>query len=162
MNEIRNNEKDDESILLIACYEKPYSEKSLRMIRGTIKRERPTKIIVLKVIEEPKMGDFVNTRIGKKTKEDFIDSVVDNKKKRVDEYTEDVLKITDEMEIPTEVRIRKGEVIADEIIEDYERMDIDHLIIHEGHRDLLDRLAKGEVEEDVKKEVDESQVTELE
>ncbi|MEF8832027.1 MAG: hypothetical protein V5A66_00740 [Candidatus Thermoplasmatota archaeon] len=152
----------EENTLLIACYEKPYSEASLEVIRETIQREKPTKIIILKIIEEPQMRDVLDTRIGKKTKEDFIDSVVKDKRKKVDRYAEDILEITDETDIPTEVRVRKAEVIADEIIEDYDKMDIDYMIIHRNERDILDRLAKWRVEEEVEKQIDEEDITTLE
>ncbi len=153
---------DDENVLLIACYEKPYSDKALSIIRGTIKKENPTKIIILKIIEEPSISERIDARVGKKTKSDFLDSVMDDKKRQVDEYTEDILDITDETDIPTEVRMRKAETIADEIIEDYEKMEVDHLIIHDMDKDLLERLGSKEVEEGVKEEIDRKKVTSLE
>jgi len=152
----------EDNTLLIICYEKPYSETSLEMIRGTIRREEPTKIIILKIIEEPQMREMLDTRIGEKSKENFIDSVLKDKKKKVDKYAKDVLEITDETNIPTEVRLRKAEVIADEIVKDYERLDIDHMIIHDDDRNLLDRLAKGKVKEEVEKQVGEEKITALE
>jgi len=160
VNRIKN--EDEDNTLLIACYEKPYSKTSLEVIKGTIKKEKPTKIIILKIIEEPQMREMLDTRIGEKSKETFIDSVVKDKKKKVDKYAEDVLEITDETNIPTEVRVRKAEVIADEILKDYERLDIDHMIIHDDDRDLLDRLAKGKVKDQVKKQVGEEKITALE
>lgn len=158
----KNGISDEDNVLLIACYEKPYSETSLEMIKGTIKREKPTKIIILKIIEVPEMKDKLDTRIGKKTKENFIDSVVKDKRDKVDDYTEDVLDITDQTDIPTIVRMRKGGVIADEIVKDYEKMDVDHIIIHDNDRDLLDRLAKGKVKGAVEKRLDNEEITALE
>jgi len=155
----KNVSKPKNNVLLIACYEKPYSKRSLEMIRGTIYKEKPTKIIILKIIEKPKMKDKLDTRIGEKAKENFLDSVLKDKKEKVDRYAQDVLKITDDTDIPTEVRLRKAEVIADEILEDYERMDIDHIILHDEERALLDRLAKGKVKEEVEKQAEEADVT---
>ncbi len=158
-NEIKDIEEEMENVLLIACYEKPFSKKALKRIRGTIEKEKPTKIIVLKIVEEPEVPDFADEQIGDKTREEFEDSVVKDKKTQVDSYTKDVLKITDETGIPTEVRFRKADLIADEIVNDYEKMEVDHLIIHKGDKDLLERLRKGEVEKDVKKEVDSEDIT---
>ncbi len=156
----RNGLEDD--VLLITCYEKPYSKTSLKVIKRTIQKEKPAKIIILKLIEVPEMRDMFDTRIGKKRKEDFIDSVVNDKRKQLDDYTEDLLKITDRTDIPTEVRTRKAKVIADEIVKDYEKMDVGHMILHDNDRALLDRLAKGKVKDKVKKRVDEKKVTSLE
>lgn len=160
MDRIKNGREDN--TLLIACYEKPYSKTSLEVIRGTIRREKPTKIIILKMIEEPQMRDMLDTRIGKKTRENFIESVVKDKKKKVDKYAEDILEITDETDIPTEVRMRKAEGIADEIVKDYERLKIDHIIIRDDDRNILERLAKGKVRDEVEREVNEENITALE
>jgi len=153
---------EEDNTLLIVCYEKPYSETSLEVIRGTIRREEPSKIIILKIIEEPQMSDMLDTRIGEKSKENFIDSVIKDKKKKVDKYAEDILEVTDETDIPTEVRLRKAEVIPDEIVKDYKRLGIDYIIIHDDDRDLLERLAKGKIKAEVKKRVDEEKITALE
>ena len=156
------NEGIENNILLIACYEKHYSEPSLEMIKGTIEKEKPTKIIILKIIEEPKIKDKLDSRIGKKASEEFEVSIIKAKKKKVDAYAEDILEIIDETDIPTEIRLRKAEVIADEIIENYERMDIDHIIIHDDDRDLLDRLAKGKIKEEVEEKVEDEDITTVE
>ncbi len=148
--------------LMIACYESPYSKESLKMIKRTIEKKSPTKIIILKIIEQPKIEKVMDTRIGKKTEEDFMKSVIEDKKREVDAYAEDILEMTDEAGIPTEVRLRKTEAIADKIIEDYEEMEIDHLIIQDSDRDLLEKLARGDIEREVKKEIDEEDVMELE
>lgn len=160
---IENNLEGEEksTTLLIACYEAPYSDASLEIIKGKIKREEPTKIVILKIIEEPKIREKLNSRIGKKSEEDVVKYVVEDKKKKVDKYAEDILEITDETDIPTEVRVRKTEVIADEIIKDFEEMNIDHLILHDEDRGLLDRLAKGKVKEEVKKQIGEDDITVL-
>ncbi len=157
--EIESVDDAEKNVLLIACYEKPYSKRSLEMIKGTIEREKPTKIIILKMVEEPEVPDFADARIGKKTKEDFQESVIENQKSKVDDYTQDVLKITGETGIPTEVHFRKVEVIADEIVKDYEMMEIDHLILHDANRDLLERLKKGKVEKDVEDEIGSEDIT---
>ena len=160
--EEKNNEDLEDNVLLIACYEKPYTDSSLEIIKGTIEKEKPTKIIILKIIEEPKMRDMLDSRIGKKASENFKESVIEEKKRKVDEYAKEVLKITDETGIPTEVRVRKTELIADEIVENYDRMDIDHIIIHDDDRDLLDRLAKGKVKEEVEEQVEDEDITTVE
>ncbi len=158
----KKDEEIDDNVLLIACYEKPYPEASLEMIRGKIRKERPTKIIILKIIEEPKIKDTLDTRLGKKTSEEFKESVIEDKKKKVDDYAEDILEITKETGIPTEVRIRKTEIIADEIVENYEKMDIDHIILHEDDKALLDRLARGNVEKKVEEHVEDEDITKVE
>ncbi len=153
---------ENKNVLLIACYEEAYSDKSLKIIKGTIEKENPTKIIILKIIEEPPVPEKIDARVGKKTKSDFLDSVMDDKKRQVDKYAQDILNITDKKDIPTEVRMRKAESISDEIIEDYDKMEVDHLIIHDTDKDLLERLSSKKVEKGVKEEIDQRKVTSLE
>ncbi|MBS3816789.1 MAG: hypothetical protein KGY76_04410 [Candidatus Thermoplasmatota archaeon] len=150
---------EERNVLLITCYEKPYSKRSLKMIKGIIDKERPSKIIILKIIEEPKVPDMASSRIGGKAEDDFLQSVVNNKKEKVDEYTDKILEMTDKTDIPTEVRLRKAELIADEIVKDYNKMEIDHLIIHDTDRDLLERLRRGKIEDTVEEEVDSKDIT---
>ncbi|MFW6063939.1 MAG: hypothetical protein ACOC8Y_00005 [Candidatus Natronoplasma sp.] len=157
-------EKNDEgrNILMIACYESPYSEKSLKMIKTTIEKEKPSKIIILKMIERPHIENVIDTRIGKKAEEDFLKTLMEEKKKEVDAYAEDVLKVTKKSGIPTEVRLRKADRIADKIIEQSEEMKIDHIIIQDSDRDILEKLVKGNIEKRVKEKFEDEDVTELE
>lgn len=163
-NNKENHKKDDDkkNILMIACYESPYSEKSLKIIKATIEKEKPSKIVILKIIQRPHIENVIDTRIGKKSEEEFLETVVQEKRKEVDSYAEDVLKVTKKFEIPTEVRLRKAERIADKIIEQSEEMKIDHIIIQDSDRDILEKLAKGNIEKRVKEEFEEEGVTELE
>ncbi|MFW5946501.1 MAG: hypothetical protein ACOCTN_06490 [Candidatus Natronoplasma sp.] len=163
-NNKENHKKDDDkkNILMIACYESPYSEKSLKIIKATIEKEKPSKIVILKIIQRPHIENVIDTRIGKKSEEEFLETVVQEKRKEVDSYAEDVLKVTKKFEIPTEVRLRKAERIADKIIEQSEEMKIDHIIIQDSDRDILEKLAKGNIEKRVKEEFEEEGVRELE
>ncbi|MFP4185492.1 MAG: hypothetical protein ACLFSM_04725 [Thermoplasmata archaeon] len=163
-NNKENHKKDDDkkNILMIVCYESPYSEKSLKIIKATIEKEKPSKIVILKIIQRPHIENVIDTRIGKKSEEEFLETVVQEKRKEVDSYAEDVLKVTKKFEIPTEVRLRKAERIADKIIEQSEEMKIDHIIIQDSDRDILEKLAKGNIEKRVKEEFEEEGVTELE
>ena len=84
----RKAQKKDEKILLIASYREQYSDKSLQKIREIIQDERPDKIIVLKVIEQQPIPEMVDARVGMKEKNDFLDTVLEEKKNQADEYAE--------------------------------------------------------------------------
>ena len=158
----RKAPKKDEKILLIASYREQYSDKSLQKIREIIQNERPDKIIVLKVIEQQPIPEMVDARVGMKEKNDFLDTVLEEKKNQADEYAEGILSITDEIDIPTDVHLRKGKEISKEIIEDTELMDADQVIIHGSKKDKLKKFLEGSVAKKVKKGMPERNITYLE
>lgn len=155
-------QKNDERILLIASYREQYTNESLKKIKSIIDEEQPDKIIVLKVIEQHPIPEMVDARVGMKEKNDFLDTVLEEKKSQADKYAEGILTITDESNIPTDVHLRKGEEISEEIIEDTELMDADHIIIHGSKKDKLKKFLEGSVAKKVKKRMPERNITYLE
>ncbi|MFW6196772.1 MAG: hypothetical protein ACOC5D_05490 [Thermoplasmatota archaeon] len=158
----KNPHKNDERILLIASYREKYTKKSLQKIKNIIEKEKPDKIIVLKVIEQQPIPEMVDARVGMKEKNDFLDTVLEDKKNKADEYAEGILSITDEIDIPTDVHLRKGKEISKEIIEDTELMDAYHIIIHGSKKDKLEKFLEGSVAKKVKKGMPERNITYLE
>mgnify|MGYP000677460086 CR=1 FL=1 len=158
----KKHSKKDERILLIASYREQYTEKSLQKIKNIIEKEKPDKIIVLKVIEQQPIPEMVDARVGMKEKNDFLDTVLEDKKNKADEYAEGILSITDEIDIPTDVHLRKGKEISKEIIEDTELMDAYHIIIHGSKKDKLEKFLEGSVAKKVKRGIPERNITYLE
>ena len=154
--------KKDERILLIASYREQYTNDSLKKIKNIINKEQPDKIIVLKVIEQQPIPEMVDAKVGMKEKNDFLDTVLEEKKNQADEYAEGILSITDESDIPTDVHLRKGKEISEEIIEDTELMDAYHIIIHGSKKDKLKKFLEGSVAKKVKKGMPERKITYLE
>ena len=72
------------------------------------------------------------------------------------------MSITDEIDIPTDVHLRKGKEISKEIIEDTELMDADQVIIHGSKKDKLKKFLEGSVAKKVKKGMPERNITYLE
>ena len=157
----RKPHKKDERILLIASYREEYSDESLQKIKNIINEERPDKIIVLKVIEQHPIPEMVDAKVGMKEKNDFLDTVLEEKKNKADEYAEGILSITDEIDIPTDVHLRKGKEISEEIIDDTELMDAYHIIIHGSKKDKLEKFLEGSVAKKVKKGMPERNITYL-
>ncbi len=158
----KKHPKKDERILLIASYREHYSDQSLQKIKNIIEKERPDKIIVLKVIEQQPIPEMVDAKVGMKEKNDFLDTVLEEKKNQADEYAEGILSITDKIDIPTDVHLRKGKEISEEIIEDTEIMDAYHIIIHGSKKDKLEKFLDGSVAKKVKKGMPKRNITYLE
>lgn len=167
-NMVENIEKDSKSNvlnvgngekLLIACYKKFYKKESLEIIKDTIESETPSKIIVLKVIEEPEVSKKVKSRVGIEAKEDFLDSVIDEKKNKLDEISEEVLSITDEADVPVQVHLRKSKVISNKVLSEFKMRDGDHLIIPNTEKGPFQRLIEGSTKEKIKDEVGMRRIT---
>ncbi len=145
--------------LLIACYKKTYTGESLQIIKNTIEREAPSKIIVLKVIEEPEVSKKVKSRVGIEAKEDFLESVIDEKKNKLDEISEEVLSITDKADVPVQVHLRKSKVISNKVLSEFKMRDGDHLIIPNTEKGPFQRLIEGSTKEKIKDEVGMKRIT---
>lgn len=152
--DVGNGEK-----LLIACYKKFYSKRSLAIIKRTIENDAPSKIIVLKVIEEPQVSKKVKSRVGVKVKDDFLDSVIDEKKMKLDEIAEEVISITDKANIPVQVHLRKSKVISNKVLSEFKMRDGDHLIIPNTEKGPFQRLIEGSTKEKIKDEVGMKRIT---
>ncbi|MFW6376250.1 MAG: hypothetical protein ACOCZJ_03730 [Thermoplasmatota archaeon] len=145
--------------LLIACYKKSYSVESLKIIKNTIEQEAPSKIIILKVIEEPKVSKKVKSRVGVEAKKNFLDSVIDEKKNKLDDIAQEVIAITDEAGIPVQVHLRKSKVISDRVLSEFKMRDGDHLIIPNTDKGPFQRLIEGSTKKKIKDEVGMKRIT---
>ena len=148
--------------LLIASYRERYSKKALNEIKRIIYNERPKKIIILKIIEEEPTLELVEANVGIEERKDFLESVREEKKQMADEYASDLIKITDKLEIHTEVHLRKGRDVSDEIIEEFKKMNVDHVVLHGPKKGPLGKILEGSISEEVKEGLGPRKVTLLE
>lgn len=156
------NEVKHEKVLLIASYRKHYKSNSLKKIRTLIKREKPSKIVISKIIEEESPPRVVKASVGIEERQDFLKTVRRERKEKADECASDILKLTDSLDIPTEVHLRKGENISDEIIGECEKVKADDVVIHETDKDTLDKVIEGCTAEEVKERLPTKNVYPLE
>ncbi len=157
----RKDEERTEAIktLLIASYREQYPDESLDVIRQIIEQEEPEKIIILKIIEEKTSSELIDANMGLEEKKRFLESIREEKKEHADRYAKDLIRLVEKFEIPSEVHLRKGENIAVEIIEEFETMDVDHIILHGAKKGPLGKVMEGSVSENVKRGVDTKKVT---
>ncbi|MBS3781835.1 MAG: universal stress protein [Candidatus Thermoplasmatota archaeon] len=160
----RKDQERTEAIetLMIASYRESYTEESLDVIRQIIEQENPERIIILKAIEQKKPPEMVDANIGVESKKDFLESIQEERKEQADIYAKDIIDLIEKFDIPSEVHLRKGEKVADEIIAEFENLDVDHLIIHEPKRGPLGKVIEGSISESVKKGLNTRKITLLE
>ncbi|MFW6304630.1 MAG: hypothetical protein ACOC1V_02510 [Candidatus Saliniplasma sp.] len=143
----------DEKILLIASYREKYDGKALKKIKNIIFKIKPDRIVISKIIEEDVTHELIDASIGMEEKKDFLETVREEKKNQADDYAENLIKMVDSMDIPTEVRLRKTEEISDEIIDDYNRIGVDFVIIHSSTKGPIMRVLEGSTAKKVKNEL---------
>lgn len=143
----------DEKVMLIASYREEYNSKALKKIKSLILKEHPDRIIISKIIEDEDTPEVVKATVGIEEENDFLDSVLEDKKHQADEYSEDIIKLAESTGTPTEVRLRKGEDISDEIIHDSEDMKADIVVMHGKKKGMLRTVFEGSTKEKVEKEI---------
>ncbi len=160
----RKDEERSEAVktLMIASYREEYTQESLEVIKQIITQEEPDKIVILKAIEQKKPSEMIDARIGAESKKDFLESVKEEKKEQADKYAQDIIDIVDTFDIPSEVHFRKGKDVAEEIIDEFENLDVDHIIMHGPKKGPLGKVIEGSISENVKKGVSTRKVTLLE
>lgn len=155
----RNAAEKKIDTLLIASYREPYSKESLEKIKRMILEENPDKIIILKIIEEETMPEVVDATVGIEERQDFLDSVLEKKKMQADEYAADIIDITKDMKIPVEVHLRKGDEISDEIIGEFGKMKVDHVILHGPQKGPVENILSKTTSDEVKDEIGRRNIT---
>ncbi|MGM0404602.1 MAG: hypothetical protein ACQEQM_00480 [Thermoplasmatota archaeon] len=148
----------DEKILLIASYREEYDRNALRKIRKYIFKIQPDRIIISKIIEEDSTSELVDANLGMEEKKDFLETVREGKKTQADEHAENLIKMVEAVGIPAEVRLRKTEEISDEIIQDFNRIGVDYVIIHSSKKGPISSIIEGSTAKKVKKELPEKTV----
>ncbi len=149
--EKKDKKPKEPTVLLITCYKRQYTEGSLRKIKKIIDDIDPNRITILKVIQKEHDMEMVDANIGFGDREKFKDTIKRLKKDGVDELGDQLIKMIDELDVPYEVHLRVGEQISDEIIEEYESVNVVRLIMHNTPRGHIDKLIEPSTEDNVVK-----------
>ncbi len=143
------NSEEKERVLLIASYRVKYGESALKKIKKVILNTEPTKIIITKIIKEEEIPQVVDAKVGIEEKNDFLETVREEKKQQADEYAAEIIELTEAFDIPTEVHLRRGKDIGNEIIDEFEKIDARYVIIHPSHKGVLERLMESSTAKEV-------------
>ncbi len=163
MDEIKKEErKQKPETLLIASYGHKYSKRSLEKIKIIIKKLHPEKIAILKIIKERPEREIVDAYLGHEEKEKIDNEVQQTKKQMADEMASDIIDVMDEFEIPYGVYLRTTDDISKEIIDEFERMNIIHVIIHKSIKGKLEKIIDSSIADRVVKKIGKKNITLLE
>ncbi len=156
--EILNKNGKKPKVLLITCYKRKYTEESIRKIKKIIDRMKPDRIIILKVIQKEHEIEMVDANVGYGDREKFKEIIKRLKKDDVDELGSQLIKMIDELDVPYEVHFRAGEQISEEIIDEYESINVIRLIMHNSPRSHIDKLIEPSTEDNVVKNISEKKI----
>ncbi|MGM0510179.1 MAG: universal stress protein [Thermoplasmatota archaeon] len=154
----KNGSYKKEKVMLIASYREEYNKEALSKIKHLILKEHPDRIIISKIIEDEETPEVVKATVGIEEENDFLDSVLEEKKHQIDEYSVNLIKMAEATGTPTEVRLRKGEEISDEIVSDCENMNVDIVVMHGKKKGMLRTVFEGSTKEKVEKEIPQKNV----
>lgn len=148
-------------VLLITCYKQSYSDGSLHKIKAIVEEKKPDSIIILKLIKENRCSEILEANIGFSDLENFKKVIKNLKKEDVEEFSGQLIKTIDTMDIPYEVHLRVGEMLSKEILSEYERLNVIHLIMHKPSTSYFERLIDSSTEEKVSKVIGKNNITTL-
>lgn len=152
---VRNDKKpepNDEKKMLIVCYRKPYSGESRQYIEELLEEEEIDKVIIVRISEARVCSKQVsNFYIGQEVTEDLQEELVKDDKIRIWRYSEDIYEICEELGIPTEKVLERGDAgnIIPHLIRKYQPC---CTIIHRSDKSWFDKYLSGSVMENVLQE----------
>lgn len=154
----KKDKNNTHSTMLIASYREEYTDESIRKMKDIIEDEQPDRIAILKIIEREPNPGLVEANVGREGMDDFFESVLEEKKEQADEYASRLLDMTEKLDIPTEVHLRKGEDIAEEITEGVRELNADHVVVHTPEKGPVGKFLKGSTVEEIQRILDEKEV----
>ncbi len=160
--EKENKKPKEPTVLLITCYKRQYAAESLSRIRKIIDKIEPNRIVILKVIQKEHDMEMVDANIGYSDREKFKESIKRLKKDDVDELGDQLIEMLEKLDVPYEVHFRVGDQISEEIVDEYESVNVVRLIMHSSPRGHLDKLIEPSTEENVVKSLGKEKIIFLE
>lgn len=161
-DEKKKENKEKAGSLLIASYGHKYKEESLEKIKRIIRKLYPKRVVILKTIKERPDTGMVDAYLGHEEKEKINNQVQQTKKQMADEMASDIIEVMDEFEIPYGVYLRTTEDISKEIIDEFDRMNIMHVIIHKSIKGKFEKMIDSSIADRVVKKIGKENITLLE
>ncbi len=141
------NEKNNKKIL-IACYRSPYDKESLKKIEKLLKNKQPDKVIVLSISETKKSSGTIKSYLGRKDINKLIGQYEKDQEIRSSGYSDKILNISRELDIPAEKIIKKGKA-SKIILKAIKKYKPSHVVIHPSDKSSVDKAISGSVEDKV-------------
>jgi hypothetical protein len=149
-NENKANNKQEKTVI-IACYRRPYTEKSLSSIKDLLKEEKTKKVIILSIAESKKSSPNVESYLGLRDVKNLKDKIEEDKTIRAARYTDKIIDICKKLDTKCEKIEKKGKA-AKIILEEAKEYKPSHIVIHRSDKSRIDKHLSGSVKDEVCKE----------
>ncbi|MFO7677841.1 MAG: hypothetical protein R6V50_05625 [Thermoplasmatota archaeon] len=161
MNQINReiDEIKEKRVLLIACYKKRYTNESLQQIVSIINDIKPDSVIILKLIKTVRVCELLDANIGFGDLQKFQQYIKQFKKEDVDEVGVLLIKTINKLGIPYDVHVRVGENISQQILNEFNSMNVVHLIMHPPSKGFFQKLIEASAEDFIYKILGKNKVT---
>ena len=126
---------------------------SLKIINTLLIEEKPEKVIVLSISEKRKSSGTIDSYLGRKDLDTLKNHFKEDQNIRMIGYSDTIIRMSKELNIPTE-KITKTGKIPKIIIENIEKYQPSHVIIHQSNKSKIDKILSGSVKENICKKVD--------
>lgn len=137
-----------EYVLLIACYG-DYTDGNLDSLKIAIEENDPDRVVITKIITNNCTMSMVSEAVGKKDRDGVEECINNHKKEYANEIVRQIIGYTESLEIPTEVHLRHGEDISEEIISETKKVDAKKVIIKKSKKGSLMKFIEGSTEDQV-------------
>jgi nucleotide-binding universal stress UspA family protein len=150
-NENKTYSDNSSKTIIIACYRRPYVKSSLESIDTLLKKEKTEKVYILSISEEKKPSATVENYLGSKDVKEFESKLDEDQTYRASKYTDEILRICEELEINCKKIEKKGNV-SEIILEEAKKHKPSHIVIHRSDKTRIDKRLSGSVSDEVCKE----------
>lgn len=148
MNKKNMENTNEKKKIIIACYRRPYVEKSLEAIANLLTIEKIKKVYVLTITEEKGPGVNVDSYLGRKDVKKFESNLEEDKNIRSKRYTDEIIGLCKNLHIKCEKIQRKGKT-SKIILDEAKRIKPSHIVIHKSEKTRIDKKLTGSVSDEV-------------
>lgn len=156
------DELNEKRVLLIACYKKRYTDESLQKIVSMINDIKPDNVVVLKLIKLERVCELLDANIGYDDMKKFQEYIKDLKKENADEVGVLLIKTIEKLGVAYDVHVRAGDNISKEILNEFNSMNVVHLIMHPPSKGFFQKILEASAEDFIYKILGKNKVTFLE
>lgn len=145
---IEKKNQENVSKMMIAFYQRPYSDESVEKIKQLLDSKRPDELLLLSITEQRKSSGTIGSYLGRKDVEKLKGHFEKDQEIRSNQYANRILNISKQKGITTKKTVEKGNIF--EIIKSQmKQYNPDIVIINHSDKSKMDKLITGCVEDEV-------------
>ncbi len=143
---IQKKTKKNEKKILIACYQRPFSESSIETIKNFLDENKPDEVLILIITERKESSGTIDSYLGRKDIQKLKQQYEKDQEIRSGGYADRIVDISQQLHISVEKKKKKGD-IAKIINEEIKKYKPDFVIINHSEKSTVDKMMTGCVED---------------